>query len=904
MPVIALGGGSSAVAASSHAACARFRGTDPLITARTRRQLARELGHPDDSGTIPDARWIRAITFETLIQSNDFAAQIATTTVGALGLARPAGVVIVNAKTDPALTLDAIREAHTRATTHQIATLIHAPAVPHPGFDTKEATTVLPDFVVVTSNGDSLSDAWLIVGDAKDYERVRSRIDDQRMLKGYLQVAFGAEAFDRWADRPIGVSVHRFGVLAVPRNSFLQPTTVTEDLADHRTEVRKRLEQRHIESEAVTWAGEASDFVAHLKARFDPAACSTCSLFAFCRAELRASTEWHNLLIEIGIPEEVRPLLAENFDAATEPSSNAPASKIAQLRATLSGRPVVTGQRRLDPIGQVGTVNLVLVKSDSAALGVHGVSIQVVDRHGPGPWSSFVFNQPQTDATRRQVAEVIGSSLAEALRAVDGIGSDPPLPIHIVVPDQPTSDLLASIADTLAGVEVSRLRWERDVEVGREPVTFDGQPASIPAPLTPEERLGVSFLLEEDRARAFLLRSPVVDIRAALTRLLVPGGPSGSAGRLDYVVGWARALTGDAVEHRAFADEIEQHLHTPGARLTSSLSNAIFKALTDSDPDTSGSDPERYRALVEDALTYRRETFDAAVEVLANFESSALATAVRAIEGDAQVVWRRRWELQAFDLIRFGLTPRIWRNSLVNVIEADTKADAQIAALTNPQRVDERARDAGARELAIATVVSTDPLRLEIDSRRLVGGTTVVALQVNGLPAVESPVISTKLQKGSVKIGGMRIGPLMSVDGDEQANRFDWHTVTPCSFEAGDELVIADADWFGTANRSFIKIARPAIDVQMAPQESCSPESYARDPEGHQWCCQPHVAREAWISDEMAARRERGQLNPQTWPPVLDADAFDVTGTTDTTAESVDVDPIPLPYGATADEFD
>ena len=45
-----LGGGSGAVAASTHAACARFRGTDPLITGVTRRGLAKALGFADEFG--------------------------------------------------------------------------------------------------------------------------------------------------------------------------------------------------------------------------------------------------------------------------------------------------------------------------------------------------------------------------------------------------------------------------------------------------------------------------------------------------------------------------------------------------------------------------------------------------------------------------------------------------------------------------------------------------------------------------------------------------------------------------------------------------------------------------------------------------------------------------------------
>ena len=52
--------------------------------------------------------------------------------------------------------------------------------------------------------------------------------------------------------------------------------------------------------------------------------------------------------------------------------------------------------------------------------------------------------------------------------------------------------------------------------------------------------------------------------------------------------------------------------------------------------------------------------------------------------------------------------------------------------------------------------------------------------------------------------------------------------------------------------------------------------SYGDDPANHQWCCKPHAASEAEWSDELAARRARGELNPQAWPPVIDSDAFDV----------------------------
>jgi hypothetical protein len=77
-----LGGGSSAVAASTHAACARFRGTDPLVVGRTRRRLAADIGFPDAAGRIPEARWMRAMTFERLVRDEKFASEVTTTAVG------------------------------------------------------------------------------------------------------------------------------------------------------------------------------------------------------------------------------------------------------------------------------------------------------------------------------------------------------------------------------------------------------------------------------------------------------------------------------------------------------------------------------------------------------------------------------------------------------------------------------------------------------------------------------------------------------------------------------------------------------------------------------------------------------------------------------------------------------
>src|SRR3954471_22188359 len=129
----ALGGGSGAVAASSHAACARFRGTDPLITNRTRRALATDVGSRDEFGGIPEARWMRAMTFERLVRDKRFASQLATTAVGRLGLARPTTLFIVNAGVNVDRTAQLLAEAHAGAIQQRAATMLHGLAIPFAG---------------------------------------------------------------------------------------------------------------------------------------------------------------------------------------------------------------------------------------------------------------------------------------------------------------------------------------------------------------------------------------------------------------------------------------------------------------------------------------------------------------------------------------------------------------------------------------------------------------------------------------------------------------------------------------------------------------------------------------------------------------------------------------------------
>ena len=360
--------------------------------------------------------------------------------------------------------------------------------------------------------------------------------------------------------------------------------------------------------------------MAHLVATFDPSACSTCTLFSYCRDELRRSDDPDHLLIEIGVPRDQRQHVVGLLHGG-EATAAAPATLIGNVIATRDGVAARTDQLRVDPIGLPGTINVVLVKSDAAALGVHGISLQRIGVDGPGEWSSYVFDDPQSPDTRSDIIKILGKEINAAMAGQRKAAPDDPGPIHLVVPDGPTGDLLVSIADNLAGLELNRLRWEQDKVMGRPQLTYNGDPAIVPPRLSEKERTAVSFLLEEDRARAFKLRSPIVNAQAVLTRHLVTGGAPYNALRLDYLLAWAQP--GGAIDHRQLTDEVEELEHTPGARMTSAMSNAIHQALVGIErtkgPRTGAVDPDRYQALVLEELRYKSDVLDGTIEQLADF---------------------------------------------------------------------------------------------------------------------------------------------------------------------------------------------------------------------------------------------------------------------------------------------
>jgi len=281
---------------------------------------------------------------------------------------------------------------------------------------------------------------------------------------------------------------------------------------------------------------------------------------------------------------------------------------------------------------------------------------------------------------------------------------------------------------------------------------------------------------------------------------------------------------------------------------------------------------------------------------------SRLRRAYLEIEAAAQAVWRRRVALHASDLVRFGRTSRAWRDRQVEIREKDLRCAAQLDALVDPLVARDMAVAAGTREVALATVVAVDPIRLRVRSRSLRDGVTVVALHQNGAPLVERPSVGLTVQRGSFKLSRMHLGELVA---DDDPDGLRWDVGEPLDLAVGDELIVADRAWFDSLRSSHeIKVERPPVDTFGAPRPGCTPESYAEDPERHRWCCRPHEAAEAEWADELARRREDGELNPQVWSPVLDEDQFDTVAEGSPTSDTVAVVDASVPEELTIDDLD
>ena len=238
-----------------------------------------------------------------------------------------------------------------------------------------------------------------------------------------------------WSQLPPGMDVHQFGILAVPRNATLSPTAVIEDLTDHREEVRIRVKERADDAAGMRSDLEAdlAQHLSHLRATYSPDSCPGCDLFVYCRSELWKSTDPTDLLVELGVKPDVRAQAVGLIDGVT-PVGKVASSVRRQLEATVTGNGVQSGQRRLDPAGQPGTVNVVLAKSDGAALGVYGVAVQRVTKTALHLGNSRYSPTP-TVTTRRTIMRILGQELNKAIAEQFKANPAEPDPIHLVVPD-------------------------------------------------------------------------------------------------------------------------------------------------------------------------------------------------------------------------------------------------------------------------------------------------------------------------------------------------------------------------------------------------------------------------------------------------------------------------------------
>ena len=158
-------------------------------------------------------------------------------------------------------------------------------------------------------------------------------------------------------------------------------------------------------------------------------------------------------------------------------------------------------------------------------------------------------------------------------------------------------------------------------------------------------------------------------------------------------------------------------------------------------------------------------------------------------------------------------------------------------------------------------------------------------------PAVESATTTLKVQKGSFKFGGLSLGGLLADEQTDRDGSLAWYPAIIPPLAVGDELVVADLEWFTTFKAGDqLAIERPEVDAVSAPTKLCDEHTYADDPDRHKYCCRPHEIVEADTADWLAERRARGELNPETWPPVVDEDQFDVPARGSRTAEDDDAD--------------
>jgi hypothetical protein len=80
-------------------------------------------------------------------------------------------------------------------------------------------------------------------------------------------------------------------------------------------------------------------------------------------------------------------------------------------RLLSKGQAVWQRRGRTDPVGLPGAIYVAVAKSDSAALGIHGIAV----RRAGAAWETRTFLEPQGPTARRHAMELIGAAIARIL---------------------------------------------------------------------------------------------------------------------------------------------------------------------------------------------------------------------------------------------------------------------------------------------------------------------------------------------------------------------------------------------------------------------------------------------------------------------------------------------------------
>ena len=228
------------------------------------------------------------------------------------------------------------------------------------------------------------------------------------------------------------------------------------------------------------------------------------------------------------------------------------------------------------------------------------------------------------------------------------------------------------------------------------------------------------------------LRNPIVDLRRVLNAHMVAGGPSADTGRLDYLVRWAEA-TGRSTTAPSPTRSPRRRTRPGRACRT--------RTRTPSTPRCGDrvATPRRTAGSSRRRSTTRSTSSSAPSPCSIGARTRSCGTCTARSKPTRRRSGAAGSRCEASDLVRFSRTYRSWRNAQVDMLDADGACDAQLRALADFEVADDLAQDPGTRPVAVATVASTVPFRLEIASRRFVDGTTIVALHINRQAARGAP---------------------------------------------------------------------------------------------------------------------------------------------------------------------